>query len=145
MLDLAPLQPAQLQQAYEWDRAGEMESFAHYTARLTGGEWTHYAIMDGSDFTGVLSLELIAPTACSIHLCKRIGGDRAALRRLLVDTGIVLFRAGFQKLVVQIRRANEAATALAASCGMTPEREDETYRYLALTAEDYFANQSRWN
>jgi hypothetical protein len=145
LLELSPLDKAQLQQAYEWDRAGEMESFDHYAARLTGGEWVHYAILDGDDFTGVLSLELIAPTTCSIHLCKRIGGDRDALRRLLIDTGIVLFRSGFTKLGVPIRRENEAATALAASCGMTPEQEDDAYRYLTLTADTYFANQSRWN
>ena len=144
MLDLEPLRPEQLRQVYEWDRAEQIEPFETYAARLSQGEWAHYAILDDGAFAGCLSLELIAPTKCSIHLAKPPGGDRDALRRLLIDVGVLLFRSGFTRLICKVRHENAAALALVRSCGMAESGFTDNYRYLTLTAEDYFANQSRW-
>ena len=144
MLDLEPLDKSQLRQVYEWDRAEQIEPFETYAARLGQGEWAHYAILDDGAFAGCLSLELIAPTKCSIHLAKPPGGDRDALRRLLIDVGVLLFRSGFTRLICKVRPGNDAAYALVRACGMTETARDDQYITLTLTAEEYFANQSRW-
>lgn len=144
ILDLEPLQPGQLRQVYEWDRAQQIEPYETYAARLGGPSWSHYAILDDGAFAGCLSLELTGPTECSIHLAKPPGGDRDALRRLLIDVGILLFRSGFTRLLCLVRPENETAARLVRECGMTETARDAEYITFTLAAEEYFANQTRW-
>ena len=144
MLELEVLMATQLRQVYDWNLADDIEPFESFERRLLQPNWLHYAIMDGPAWIGALSLELLTPTTCSVHVAKQIGGDRAALRRLIIDTGILLFEAGFHRLVVEILPRNRAAYALATDCGMVPDGDTPDCRYMKLDAEDYFANPEKW-
>ena len=146
MLSLALFDLANLRQVYEWDRAQQIEPFETYAARLSNADtWLHYAILDGERLAGCVSLELVAPTECSIHLAKPPGGDRAALRRLLIGLGILLFENNFTRLICQVRPDNAAAEALVRACGMTEVSRDANYITLALTADEFFANPTAWD
>lgn len=144
MLDLELLDLADLRHVYEWDRAQAIEPYETYAARLSGPQWAHYGIWTDGALTGCVSLELLGPTECSIHLAKQPGGDGDALRRLLIDLGILLFNSNFTRLLCQVKPDNDAAYRLVRACGMTEIARDDEYITLALTADEYFTNPLRW-
>lgn len=146
MIHLAPLKAGQLQQVYEWDNAVVVEDFAHYAARLLLGNWQHYAINRGDDFVGCLSLELIGANEVTFHLSMRTHSvPLRELRRVLVNTGAVLFQAGIKRVIAEICSENRAARLIAALCGMSPVGQEGTLRRFELTAAEFESNPQRWN
>lgn len=144
MLDIDLLPPDALRQVYDWDHGEKFEPFKTYAARLSGPNWTHYAIKREGRFIGCLSLELTGPTTCSIHLAKRPGSERLSeLRQLMFAVANTLFDRGFQSLLAEVRKENRAARQLAVLCGMSAGPHTETHQYYTLTAQQYYQSWMR--
>lgn len=136
MLELSVLKPEQLRLVHKWD--GTAEPFEDYEHRMTRPHWAHYAINAHAIAIGCVSLELIDPKTCSLHLSMR--PKTALLRelqRLLFDVAAILFAGAIRTIICEIHPTNRAARLLAVSCGMNPAGQDERCLYFALTAEDY--------
>ncbi|MCI0748169.1 MAG: hypothetical protein L0Y58_22410 [Verrucomicrobia subdivision 3 bacterium] len=144
MLDLELLQPGQLRQVYEWDNVSALEDFEPYAARLSCGNWLHYAINRDGQFVGCLSLELIGADEAGFHLSMQPRSVRLAdLRHALISTGAVLFQGGIRKIIAEICPENRSARLLAALCGMIPAGQIGAYRRFELTAAEFAAKAIR--
>lgn len=144
MLELKALPPVALRQVYEWDNGAAFEPFETYAARLSGPNWTHYAILDGGRFIGSISLELTGPTTCSIHVAKTPGAGRLAeLRQMIFGVADALFDGGIQSLLAEVRKENRAARQLAVLCGMFAGPDTETHQYYTLTSQQYYQSWMR--
>lgn len=144
MLELAILQSEQLRLVHQWDCTDE--PFEEYESRMQLPHWAHYAINDCGIAIGCVSLELIDPKTCSLHLSMRPKTARLReLQRLLLSLGAILFAGAIRTVICEIHPTNRAARLLAVSCGMTPAGQDERCLYFALTAEDYENSKAGFN
>ena len=141
MTELAPLKEEELHFAYELD--GFDESFESWKARLCGPAWQRFGLFSEGVLVGCLTAELVNPTTCGIHIAiKRRQVKSIDVARIVIGLGVVLFRAGVQRLYGDC--GTRAGRILAIKCGMTRSGLiDERTRFEA-TAQEYFANPERW-
>lgn len=135
MIDIQALND--LHFAYELDNAGE--SFEEWQSKLAGPEWARYGVLKDGELCGVLGMEKIDDSTCGIHLSTRRGSLTAIeATRTVVQLGIILFKAGFQRL--RTNGKTRVGRILALRSGMTRMSGP----LFQLTAEEYFADPQRW-
>lgn len=141
MLELEPLLPEALRQVYEWD-GPHAEPFESYAARLSRPSWAHYAIADGDTMIGCVSMQLIGPDSCTMHVTMQPKAARLAeLRDLILNLGGHLFNSGFRAIRTEICKKNRAAKILATLCWMRKTDADERYQRFIITSEDYYGRR----
>lgn len=143
MLEVEPLKPSQYRQVAEWEFGPQPENtdWARYGCDMDKPDWAHFAVYDGVDFVGCISLEKISYNMAAFHVVtarKRV--HRQALADVCIGIAGFLFRQGYTAVVANNPINKRAGALLALRCGMREIGHSLTTRYFIITESRYAKN-----
>lgn len=137
MLTLEPLHPSQYRQVAEWETQkplGDDVDWPRYAAEMSAPQWAHFAVCDGANFVGCISLEKISYNMAAYHVVT--GRHRVhpqALADACIGVADYLFRQGYTAVVANNPIDKRAGARLAIRCGMREWGRSLTTRYFIIT------------
>lgn len=138
MLELRPLRPDQYRQVAEWDWGPqENVDWERYESEMNAPQWAHFALYDGAEFVGCISLERDRATVAYHVATARNKVNPFVLAQVLLKMG---FDGEATAAVARIPVKNRAAARLAIRCGMKEWGHTPTMRYFILTKQRYLRN-----